>query len=52
VLSIPAGQNDLGLVRTLVYPDGFAARGDGGVKVVPGGHLERAVNLQTPVALD
>ena len=42
---MPPRQNDLGLVRTLCYPEGFAAHGDGGLKVVPGGHLEREVNL-------
>ena len=45
VVSLPDQQNDLGLVRTLIYPDGFRARGDGGLKIVPGGHLERCYNL-------
>jgi hypothetical protein len=36
------GSTDLGLVRTLIYPDGFRSEGDGGVKLVPGGHLQRS----------
>lgn len=31
------GPTELGLVRSLIYPDGFAAEGDGGVKLVKGG---------------
>lgn len=30
------------LIRNLVYPDGFSAAGDGGLKVVAGGHFYRA----------
>lgn len=37
VVTIPDFQPDLGLVRTLIYPEGFKARGDGGLKIVPGG---------------
>lgn len=33
------------VMHTCAYPEGFAARGDGGLKVVPGGHLEREVHL-------
>ena len=36
----------LGQVRTLCYPDGFNGRGDGGLKVVKGGHLYRESRLQ------
>lgn len=32
------GPTELGLVRSLIYPDGFAAEGDGGVKLVKGGN--------------
>ena len=43
VISIPPKQNDLGLVRTLIYPEGYTARGDGGVKIVPGGVRPQAI---------
>ena len=45
VVALPDHQPDLGLVRTLIYPEGFKARGDGGLKIVPGGHLEREATL-------
>ncbi len=35
----------LTLVRNLIYPDGFLAGDDGGLKLVPGGHLHRAARL-------
>ena len=35
VVALPDHQPDLGLVRTLIYPEGFKARGDGGLKIVP-----------------
>jgi hypothetical protein len=36
----------LGLVRTLAYPEGFGAREDGGVKLVPGSHLHRCSEVE------
>jgi hypothetical protein len=36
---------ELGLVRTIAYPDGFSADGDGGVRLVPGAHLFRATHI-------
>jgi hypothetical protein len=33
-------------VRTLVYPEGFGAGRDGGLRVVPGGHLYRQARLE------
>ena len=36
----------LGQVRSLVYPDGFSAGQDGGLRVVPGGHLYRQARLE------
>jgi hypothetical protein len=35
----------LGQVRSLVYPTGFGAGRDGGLRVVPGGHLYREARL-------
>lgn len=43
VVNMPDLQPDLGLVRTLIYPEGFKARGDGGLKIVPGGETAAAV---------
>ena len=38
-----------GLIRSLIYPDGFSSQGDGGVKLVKGGHLQRSfLNPRTP----
>ena len=39
------GGAKLRLVRSLVYPDGFGADNDGGLKVVPGAHLYRSRDL-------
>ena len=36
----------LGQVRSLVYPEGFGAGKDGGLRVVPGGHLYRQARLE------
>ena len=36
---------ELGLVRTIAYPDGFSASGDGGIRIVPGSHLFRATRI-------
>jgi hypothetical protein len=36
----------LKLCRSLIYPDGFKAYNDGGLKVVPGAHLYRSRDLQ------
>ena len=36
---------ELGLVRTVAYPDGFSANGDAGIRVVPGAHLFRATHI-------
>ena len=33
------------MCRSLVYPDGFGAHNDGGLKVVPGAHLYRSRDL-------
>jgi hypothetical protein len=40
-----AGGAALGVTRGLVYPDGFSAENDGGLKVVPGAHLWRMTTL-------
>ena len=45
--STPTGQQ-LTLVRNLIYPDGFLAADDGGLKLVPGAHLHRAARLHGP----
>jgi hypothetical protein len=43
------GPTELGLIRSLIYPDGFGAEGDGGVKLVKGGHFQRsALDPRTP----
>ena len=36
----------LGQVRSLVYPEGFNTGNDGGLRVVPGGHLYREAQLE------
>jgi hypothetical protein len=36
----------LGQVRSLCYPQGFKAGRDGGLRVVPGGHLYREARLE------
>lgn len=36
----------LGQVRSLVYPQGFKTGMDGGLRVVPGGHLYRQARLE------
>ena len=44
------GSTDLGLIRSLIYPEGFEAEGDAGVKLVKGGHLQRSfLNPRTPM---
>ena len=48
VTTRPGGAS-LRLVRSLIYPDGFADRNDGGLKVVPGAHLFRSATLQDSV---
>lgn len=40
------------LVRNLVYPGGFGATDDGGIKLVPGGHLHRDAVLHPPAVDD
>ena len=44
VTTRPGGAR-LRLCRSLVYPDGFKGRNDGGLKVVPGAHLFRSQAL-------
>ena len=48
VTTRPGGAS-LRLVRSLIYPDGFADRNDGGLKVVPGAHLFRSATLRDSV---
>ena len=45
VTARPGGAR-LRLVRSLVYPEGFAKYNDGGLKVVRGAHLYRSVSLE------
>lgn len=45
VTTRPGGAR-LRLVRSLIYPDGFDKRNDGGLKVCPGAHLYRSATLR------
>jgi hypothetical protein len=40
------GGAELKLCRSLIYPDGFGAHNDGGLKVVRGAHLYRSLSLK------